>query len=212
MERLCNKTDSMHKKLLILRNFSLPIFLYGPTLTCHAKAPDRRHARTIPRPRASGPRGSKEIVHAANGDPGSCGPLTGIVARRRWWNAALAFFRRRLEGFGRPARLRVLRRGTTLPPCAGAALRSGLAGLPSRRRLMRRRVVSRPGHEAAGILPLHPGASLFLMRDARASSDLTGSFDGPERLIRAMGRAGAARGAMWVPRVPDGGQAPQRSR
>ena len=37
---------------------------------------------------------------------------------------------------------------------------------------------------------------------ARASSDLTRSFDGPERLIRA----GAARGAMWVI-----GQAPPKS-
>ncbi len=35
---------------------------------------------------------------------------------------------------------------------------------------------------------------------AGALSDLMGSFDGPERLIRAMGRSGAARGAMWVPR------------
>ena len=47
--------------------------------------------------------------------------------------------------------------------------------------------------------------------DTRVSSDLTGSFDGPERLIRAMGRSGAARGAMWDPRVPDGGQAPPNS-
>ena len=32
--------------------------------------------------------------------------------------------------------------------------------------------------------------------NGRASSDLTGSFDGPERLIRQ----GAARSAMWHPR------------
>jgi formate--tetrahydrofolate ligase len=42
---------------------------------------------------------------------------------------------------------------------------------------------------------------------SRATSDLTGSFDGPGRLIRS----GAARGAMRVPRVPDGGQAPPKS-
>jgi len=36
----------------------------------------------------------------------------------------------RLEEFGRPARLRFLRRGTPFSPCAGAALRFGPLGLP----------------------------------------------------------------------------------
>ncbi len=74
--------------------------------------------------------GSVGVVHAANGEPESGGPVTGVAARRRWRDAALASFRRWLEGFGRPARLRVLRLRSAALSLRGSGVPSGLAGLP----------------------------------------------------------------------------------
>ena len=46
----------MHKKIIIVRNFGLSVFLRGATISCHAKAPDRRQACVTPRSGASGRR------------------------------------------------------------------------------------------------------------------------------------------------------------
>jgi hypothetical protein len=92
--------------------------------------------------------GFRGAIHAAAGEPENRASFTGIAVRWRWWTAvpviaapvivapvtvAQSLWPRssshhRLEEFGRPARLRFLRRGTPFSPCAGAALRFGPLG------------------------------------------------------------------------------------
>ncbi len=246
----------MHKKFIELRISDLPVFLNDARLICHAKAPDRRTSVNRPPSRGlrapgfggGGPHGKQRPGEWRSRHPGSrLGGGGGI--------SALALFRYRLGGFGRPARLRgssakgrrslparERRSGTGLRvsfygsfrggrslsgpasasgACGGTCLRAGLAACtrgrrrrlrmlvcpnsssggaapprghrssrgrrriarfgatargygdflpaafarPSRPRLMRRRVVPCPGHEAAGILPLRPAPlSLFGIR------------------------------------------------
>ena len=79
-----------------------------------------------------GPRapGSVGVVHAAGGEPESGGPVTGVAALRWWRDAVLASFRRRLEGFGRPARLRVLRLRSAALSLRGNGVSIRVGGAP----------------------------------------------------------------------------------
>ncbi len=111
-----------------------------------------------------GPRapGSVGVVHAAHGEPESGGPVTGIAARR-WRDAALASFRRRLEGFGRPARLRVLRLGGAVLSLRGSGAPVRACGVPLRE--------LRGGR-------LFPGSSRALGVVPDAPSGASGGLDG----------------------------------
>jgi len=79
-----------------------------------------------------GPRapGSVGVVHAAGGEPESGGPVTGVAALRWWRDAVQASFRRRLEGFGRPARLRVLRLRSAALSLRGNGVSIRVGGAP----------------------------------------------------------------------------------
>ncbi len=96
----------MHKKNTLLLFFGLSVFLNGARLTCHAKAPDRRPAWIAPRAWALGPRvrwgwSTRQTANWRVAVPSSGSRLGGGGGI-----TALALFRHRLEGFGRPARLR----------------------------------------------------------------------------------------------------------
>jgi hypothetical protein len=120
----------MHKNFTRLRISCLSVFLNGATLTCHAKAPDRRPAWTAPRAWALGPRVRWGWFRRQTANRRVAVPATGIAARRRWRDVALASARCRLEGFGRPARLRVLRRRGAVLSLRGSGAPVRACGVP----------------------------------------------------------------------------------
>ena len=122
MCRSCEIKTNLCNKFISLQTFDLSTLGIRATLTCHAKAPVCRRARSVRRASVR-PVRPREVAPPGAAVP-SRGPRSGGGGGFRSWPGA----RRRFGRVGGPARLRPFRRGAPLSPCAGAAVRSLAAG------------------------------------------------------------------------------------